>query len=629
MKLKILKVMKFKSLFFSMLVAAAIVSCNNDVIGGGNGDSTNPDVIEGIPTYATFDLVPKSASTYAGDTELTAEAGELNLQGGSAALMIYDNSNAPKAYAFITNLGSSTTSVTLKTTSGTKKLFLAANIGTNPLGVKLPNYSATSTDEGADFAVEFADMNRTMYSSTNDWDTVLPTNSMYKADNLIKRLAGGAQTLANGVLHTTTATTTPTGVNFVMANWDGPTDAVASGTNYASTCTFTLIAEVPKNETQQTSGRNRFTINVQRAVAKIALRITAGATGVYPDQYYIGGAGEAREGHFIPIKVNNNPIWVTGNIHKEAKVFQNYTGGVVQDHNALQIDDSMKFFAKWRERYDNTRFFGETITSYPSTSLKVADVESTMKNTNNYQELNDGASSATWSNRKYTYVPENARKAPVSGDYATYVVVLGEYVPKTYVRNIYYPAVAGGTPLIITTDGYTTSPSTYYSATGQTYTNTNTGLSETINYDDTLYYLNKTGEVYFFVGQENLIRYYAWVKKFNINATAANVSLKVNVAESLTEINQDMANGFITGYTKGKCFYRVYISNTQGPASEFNIVRRNHVYQVDITKILGPGIADPNDVITPKPLSEADTYVTAVINVLNWHVVSQKTEVGE
>lgn len=614
-----------------MLGAAVVVSCNNDSIGGdpnGGGDPTNPEIVEGVTTYATFDLVPKSASTYAGQGELQGEDGEMNLTGAHAALMIYDNANVPKAFAYV-SLGSGK-SVTLKTTSGTKKLFLAANIGTAPKTfVKMNTAGVTTPDEGSEFAVAFADMNRTLFSEAATWDTIAPTATVRKADGLIRGLAGGAETYAQGIIHTTVAPSA-TAANFVMANWDGPTDA-APGTPYASTCSFPLIADVPKNETQQTSGtpRNRFVINVQRAVAKVALKITSGPGGTYPAQYYTGGSGEAKEGRFYPILNSaNSPIWVTGNIHKEAKVFQNYTGGVVQDHNALQVDDSIMHFNTWIKRYDNTRFFGNA-TAYPAKGvITVATVEANMKLADNFQVLNDGSLPA-WDNRKYSYVPENARKAPVYGDYATYVVTLGEYVPKTFVDTIYYPAVAGGTPTIKTRDGYTTKP--VYPATPTTvnYTNPNNGASESIRYTDTLYYLNKTGEVYFFLGMDNLVRYYAWVKKFDINATHSDVTAQTgNVNASMTEILNDMQAGFITGYQAGKCFYRVYVSNTKGASSEYNIVRRNHVYQVNITKILGPGIADPNDVIIPLPLSEADTYVTAEINVLNWHVVDQEEEVG-
>ncbi|MDR0835991.1 MAG: fimbria major subunit, partial [Tannerella sp.] len=63
------------------------------------------------------------------------------------------------------------------------------------------------------------------------------------------------------------------------------------------------------------------------------------------------------------------------------------------------------------------------------------------------------------------------------------------------------------------------------------------------------------------------------------------------------------------------------------------LVRRNHVYQVNITKIKGPGIGDPNDIIDPdpkepEPIEEADTYVTVEIQIMKWHIVAQETEVG-
>ncbi|MDR3308621.1 MAG: fimbria major subunit, partial [Tannerella sp.] len=59
------------------------------------------------------------------------------------------------------------------------------------------------------------------------------------------------------------------------------------------------------------------------------------------------------------------------------------------------------------------------------------------------------------------------------------------------------------------------------------------------------------------------------------------------------------------------------------------LVRRNHVYDININKIKGPGIGNPNSIIIPSPtVPELDTFVSAEIKILDWHKVSQEQEVS-
>jgi hypothetical protein len=80
-------------------------------------------------------------------------------------------------------------------------------------------------------------------------------------------------------------------------------------------------------------------------------------------------------------------------------------------------------------------------------------------------------------------------------------------------------------------------------------------------------------------------------------------------------------------------FYRGWIvDNTATTEANRFLVRRNHVYYISVTDISGPGIADPNYIIDRiacwwlEPIEEAETYSTAQIKTMNWHVIHQQMQ---
>ena len=629
--------MKFKSIYLGMLGAAALVSCNNEIIENEGGGNKPADKVQGTPTFATIrfsQIGDGSGVTYAGETTQTAEAAEKNI--ANAVLMVYswDGANmTPESYAYVTSAPASN-KITLKTTSGQKKLFLACNVGTGTKTlIKGIGTSATTTDEGDTWSTTYDDMNQILYTdnTTNGFSTTGPVAGVSEADGLIMALAGGAGTIGNGKINTSTAYTG--NEQFLMTNWDGVSDTITgSSPDYESTCLFTMTGDVSAaaSKAGTLATDNAFKINVQRAVAKIGVKISATKTGT---AYNAGSGGNA--GSFVPLTPagSTNGVWSLGNIHKEAKPFQTYASGLVQDHNFQQTDDSLAnaaHFTKWKERYDNTRVFGTTFTKYPDpTNITVANTMTAMQTAGNYVELNDGGTT-NWDDRKYAFTTENARAYTVMHDHGAYICIAGTYTPTRWLYRIKRAAVATNAatatyslldPAVAANEGY-----------GQnvTYTNENTG--DAVNYlnNDTLYYINKSGQQLFVVGLQQLKRYYAWgTPRIAPDATEANVEANAAV---IAQINADKASGEIVAYNKGQCFYRVFISNSKGstvtpPANEQNAVRRNHIYRVNITSIKGPGIADPNNILVPgQSIPVTETYVTAEVNVLDWHVVNQEAE---
>jgi hypothetical protein len=329
--------MKLKSLFLSMLGAAVFFSCNNDSIVNG------PDVEQGggQSTHATFSLdFGTKGSTYAGDATITATGYETTVS--DAAIYIYDQSNAPEAMAYLANASiASPRNVTLKVASGAKKIFVALNVGhTSPNILPVSGFTTAALDTGVVFTDAFAALNNTLYSTATDITLAAPSGgTVVKGDGLIKTLAGGAIDVAKGGIYSTDAALSATESYTFMSNWDGPADRYSSG-NYASECAFTLVGNISKAQSQVTSSPNYIQIGVQRAYAKISLRITAPVVS--------GGAYESEanksQGRFSLWITGSDTVWALGGINKQEYPFQQFRGAndaVASPNYALSTQDTI------------------------------------------------------------------------------------------------------------------------------------------------------------------------------------------------------------------------------------------------------------------------------------------------
>jgi hypothetical protein len=316
--------------------------------------------------------------------------------------------------------------------------------------------------------------------------------------------------------------------------------------------------------------------------------------------------------------------------------------GIAQDMFYQETTDSIGG-ANWFPHYDNSRVFpfSSTINTYPHSSITVTNTKANMLTSSNYTALTPDRSS-TQSNYYYAYTTENARQAPVAQDHGTYAIIGGFYQPKQVITSINRANVSSNDPTTATNGatltgselaGSTVSGAdfTWFPASG-----------------DTLYYIADDNT--FILGKQNLMAYYAWAASQRHNPTAGDDWLAANPGGTITAnavygytpgngaafgsavvdaINQDIADKVLYAYFMGECFYRIFIqNNTASSAAERALVLRNHIYDVNITSIKGPGIANPNEILIPdKPILEQDTYVSVTINVLDWHKVDQDKDV--
>ena len=623
--------MKLKSLFLCMLGAAVFVGCNNEIDGPNNGPE--PEVIEGLPIYATMTLNFKSeANTYAGSEDVIATTDEKKI--ADAAMYIYRVDAAgsvPQCAVYLTSVPTINTTervITMKTTSGRKKIFVTVNTKSNPAGLSMTTTTGfNAVSELMDPSTSFPVLNNALYSSGASVVLSPMTPSKSRADGLIRNLA------MNDLYGTGAGTYSGSSSSGqLMSNWDGPSDVAASpGTVFVNTCEYTLAADVD-SVSSQNHATNKVIIRVQRAFAKVSLKFKStieGTAGVVParpaglsSKVITAAKDQTYEGKFYVWGNGVNAFWSLGNIPTATLPFQQYNNGSVRDVYSDLKDDSLKnpaHFTAWTQHYDNNRVFPMSgLTKYPAENtsiLSVTNVKANMTTTGNYTNLTAGT--ALQGAYNYAYTTENARQAPVLKDHQSYVIVGGFYQPKNVITSVIRAAVASNDP---------------------TYELNNGGaeFSWIPNNGDTLYYV--ADDKVFIVGKLNLLGYYAWAPSQRHDRTAGGSPGGTIPASTLPitafnqdvadEINKDIDAEVLASYFEGQCWYRIYMIN-EGAAAQNDkvIVARNHIYDIQITALKGPGIANPDKIIIPgEPVIEPDTYVTAEIVILNWHKVGQDAE---
>lgn len=642
--------MKFKSLFLGMLATAAMFSCNNDGIENG----PNPDVngIEGESTHATFSLNFKDAGTYAGGEIVSAEAFEKKISDASMYIYKWDGANmTAEAMAYVPEpkLGGTpgqTTgrTITLMVKNGEKKIFVAVNTGANATAL-VPNTGETFTskpDTGIDLTTQFTALNWIL-QSTNATTIAkgvtipapapaLATPTGRSADGLIKTLAGGSIAPTDGVLFST-----GTSANYfnLMTNWDGPDDKDTLGTMvYTSDCKFNLLPNISAADSK-TGTDNHLVIGVQRAFAKISLRITADGSGTNASAAYVGPYFSSEEdgskGKFTPWQIAGKSVWALGGINKRTTPFQRFSGtqnAVASPNFALSTGDTIhsqnpSMSKDWYDSYDNSRIFGTDL--YFTNAVTVGRVKTNLTTAANVLELSPADGNNT--TLKTAMCTENGTEYPQLHDRGTYVIVGGLYTPKNVLTGIQNPAVTTNEA----EKGWNgTAPVANVANSGKdvnTYPDASTTPALIYGATDTLYYL--VSKQTFIYNSDNLAKYFAWELKLDKDNAAPTITTPVIA----TAINNEREAGLLLAYFQGQCFYRVWIKDPaaakSSSAQDEVLVRRNHVYDVNINKIKGPGIADPNQIIVPgQPIPVMDTFVTAEIKILDWHKVSSNQEVS-
>jgi hypothetical protein len=652
-----------------MLSAALFVGCNNESVVNPDVivDPNSEEVVEGVSTHATFQLSFPQVGTYSGSSDLPGVGNESDIY--DVALFIYKLSGEPEAYGYVSGGGTAITGgkeITLRCYSGAKLIYLAANANkgaTSPIidlvqagmdagSTTSPGYLGTDWTATGVNPVYFSALNATLWSTGAATAAVSPVvnavppaipagpsdaipstlpvasaSSPAKADGLIAALANYGDPAGSNI-----NATTGSNVKILLTNWGDnvsqPDDA--GSILYHATVKFTLKptisatdSQTPAGDETNANGKNALKINVQRALAKVRLTGIVGQTsgtvsGVGTAPSNVGSDTLDNRGNFV---IGASSKWAYGNIPVAEYPFQQWDGARLKSPlydsiGAIPVASAVNPNVNWARLLDNSRWVWSGVS--PAAQSYVAQ-DLTVQQT--FAQIAAVAANKVIGN-DYIYVPENSNKITYQ-NYTSFVVFAGEYKPNRYVTAV-------------------------NSVGDKTYVTGSPAATPNWTADDTLYYIQTTDTTGVFIhGYNALKQYVGWsgVLGYRTPATWDPATTPVAPAEVtaynaiITYINglRDVAGNVaakLQAYYQGQCFYRVYINDlTATNGTNTRAVRRNHIYSIAITKIKGPGIADPNDIIDPhpeepEPLEEAETWVTATISVNNWHVVSQNSETG-
>jgi hypothetical protein len=624
--------MKFKSLFLGMLVAALFVGCNND--NPIDGDGYGPGgVNDGVSTHATFTLkLAKSGGTYA-HTALDGSAQENAFQ--DAALFVYKIDGTPEAMIYATNTefttqGYSNGKITVKCKSGDKLIYLAVNLGgtsgSNTIidhgyngGAHADPWVGVDWEASGTNPKTFSALNTPVWSATA---TALSTTGAAGvtvpgvSDGLIKALINKGNPNPQGANIGFPASND--GQGYFMSNWgDANTQEVGEGGSsgyapedqYTSTVKFNLKANISAEDSRNATSVNKadsnaLTINIQRAIAKISV---AWGSNLSADPKPAGNGSNA--GTFDP-----GTKWAIGNINTSTYPFQMFDPSTKAVKSTLY--DSLGSITgpnanpDWVKELDNTRWIPGS-QSYTAQNLTAKEVLTQMRTTSTINVAFGIANRAlvTENNNKWTY-----------DQYSTFIVLGGQYVPAKHVSAVSLGGVVA----------YTTTAPAYPSApTASSFVDA-----------DTLYYLQSAtdetnvGQGLFLHGKTVLLRYVAYKLMGKTAAPGYYPEDETDVANYVHDLRapNGTAQAELQVYWQGNCFYRVFVRDAEGTvAANKLLVRRNHVYDITVQNILGPGIGDPNDIVTPDPenpgsVEEAETWVSVTINIMKWHIVGQDVD---
>jgi len=135
---------------------------------------------------------------------------------------------------------------------------------------------------------------------------------------------------------------------------------------------------------------------------------------------------------------------------------------------------------------------------------------------------------------------------------------------------------------------------------------------------------DKSGTYYVYPCLTDEAKTYTWYSKVTENGTNVTVD-PADIITDLSTIDADLkdlsrAKIWNTGWT-------YYYADIQHIGTSVGVVR-NHIYDINLTKIYGLGtpVYDPDEVIIPEKPQNEDTFVAAEINILSWRVVNSDVE---
>ncbi|MDR1455341.1 MAG: Mfa1 family fimbria major subunit [Tannerella sp.] len=582
----------FKFFVCAAILAAGITGCSSEEgPGPGPDPGETSDVVEGIPTYATFkfyvngDVDGKAMPNDAGAAESTAvndirlliynakDSCEANVLVDDAAHLAGGSPNAPK-------------SATVSVTSGIKKIFVIANASksTTLVNTALNAISKTGPTSLLSYFTSI------VYDLDGGGSIVqAPLTKAPVAD--ISTINTALLTLVDGA----------SGKGLLMSNG---VDANAVKTLVAQIDSITSADSPPSpdggTDLDPSKKTNTFDITIQRAVAKA--RVTYHNTAALTTTDKSGILSEVK--------------YVFMNVNRAVYPFQ-YLGLAVAPNPstsgaALTAYPQSPYFENTYTENANEGNWKRYYYNYPIGELA---------------NMTDYATTASATYPAY-YVTENTQQLNHAKGNSSYVAVEGIFQPagNHYITGAY--EIAGQDSLKLLGSNFTVPasrlsasplspmPTVLYQVRGGR--GTITGIVDSMFFTDrntaykVAYLINCVNAS--LTSQLNAFDPTNW-KKVPTGFTLAD-SLSYDV-----EFNNSPNVALVSEFTGGKCYYSIRFKDpTTTPSTG---VKRNHYYQFDITAFNGIGQEQIGDTNKPPttPTEEGDTYITATLKVDIWRNV--------
>lgn len=391
--------------------------------------------------------------------------------------------------------------------------------------------------------------------------------------------------------------------NFVMFNSVG-----GKKTDFSTT----LIekANLCKNETD--AKNNPVTIYVERSVAKV--RVTLG-TAVSAAGTATGLALKDKEGK--DILVDGKPVYLK------------------LDGWGLTAETSEgRLIKKVNPKWEGNSWYSDHRSFWAINSMSA---------TNKYKNYN--AINTTFAAGNALYTNENAQLTDVDGTTEgqakerTKVIFKGtlcnEDGPLTIVRHL--GAYFGDTESETEADNLKElkkSILNQLAANGKNYYYDITGGRAQIGTGDIKIVIASQGEKEGSKGSKNSCYVYAQLtdaakaKTWHTSSDATVTTTVENTVIDAALANKEVVDRALV-WKSGMTYYYHEIEHVYGETKQSGVVR-NHIYDVNVTKIAGLGtpVYDPTQIVYPEIPDPNNHYIAAQINILSWRVVTNNVELG-
>ena len=567
-----------KKIFMAAMAAAMFFSCTSENLNSENGNPPDgkpgPVVVEGIPTYATFNfnLATSNSKAYADFNPLEIVADDVEdskIGTGDLFLLIFNSTNALEYANVVTN-----NTHTCLLTSGVKKIFVISNLGANDSDHVLGNLVKTDASlipANEDASFSFSNMmggNSNGIGQPGFYALAFNAGTPQKFDNP----KTGARTFNVDPLSTRA---NPGTLGLAMSN--------------TTAYSFVLMPDVSYDEANGTVGlvqREEFGSELyNRFLVKL---------------YFLGAKGRLVAnipGMNQTTAVITDPTYTIKNLAKYTSLVQQATADAM---GAISLRKSIYHEKVWGSGTPVQADFDPHI---DQASNAVADVEL--------------AASVLV---PFIFVPENTHAAPLLRGQSSFYALNVTYKPNYIVWDIFFNSTPSQMKVNIKAGGIAT-----YDAL-----DTAGDLMLDSSSDPQYVYVEKSAVIPDSIRFFNDLQTYAdwlWMTANELDITDASYLATDAMALLLAAAAGSDPDEVYKVFTNAQSWYRIDMGEGTTPNVAYGVLR-GHAYTATVSNITGPGEPEEADLFTdPDQPVEITTNIHVTIQPAEWIPVDQEIPV--